>query len=103
MDIREFNTLEDALAAGFKVDLGRGQYGRLPTPTYDTRCYDLAEIFLADLPIATATVRVAKCDKLAAAIQAEIEAWLEHQQEPCDVCGRLRLERDHSDCDKLMF
>lgn len=87
METRKFNTLEDALSAGFKVDLGNGEYGRLPKRTYDSRCYDLAETFLEDTPHLNTESRR---DELATMIQQQIESFIEYEQsnyEPPDPPG----------------
>ncbi len=57
------------------------------TTTYDQRCYDLAEVFLEDVPhLNTETRR----DELAAAIQCVIETWISYEMsnyEPPDPPG----------------
>ena len=87
MEIRSFNTLEDALAAGFKVDLGNGQYGKSEPATYDEKCYNLAEDFLEDHPHLLTDRRT---DELATLIQRTIEDWIAYEHnnyEPPDPPG----------------
>lgn len=47
--------------------------------TYDSRCYDLAEVFLED---EAGTVSTNQCEQLAAHIQTAIEDWLEENRSP---------------------
>ena len=57
------------------------------TPTYDSKCFDLAETFLEDVPAINTYRRV---DELAALIQQTIEAYIAHEQdnyEPLDPPG----------------
>lgn len=56
-------------------------------PTYDSRCYDLADLFLSDTPHLATTSRT---DELAALIQRTIEDFIAHEQnnyEPPDPPG----------------
>ena len=63
--------------------------------SYDSRCYDLAAIFLSDTPdINNETSR----DDLAQSIQQTIEDWITYKEGPCDFCGEALGKRDHKDC-----
>lgn len=79
MEIRKFNMLEDALAAGFTIELGNGEYGKpkVPQKTYDSRCYDLGETFLEDTPHLNTEKRR---NELAALIQQTIEDFINYEQ-----------------------
>lgn len=58
-----------------------------PKPTYDSRCYDLAAVFLEDEPHLDTTDRV---EELAAHIQKTIEDWIAYERdnyEPPDPPG----------------
>lgn len=56
-------------------------------PTYDSKCFDLAEAFLDDAPHLATTSRT---EELAALLQRTIEDWIEYEQsnyEPPDPPG----------------
>jgi hypothetical protein len=63
--------------------------------TYDSRCADLADVFLAESPdINNPKSR----DKLAAAIQQVIEDFIEYNEGKCELCGEARGKDVHKDC-----
>ena len=45
-------------------------------PTYDEKCFELAEHFLQDEPITDAATRADLTKRLAAHIQQSVEDWL---------------------------
>jgi len=62
--------------------------------TYDSRCFDLATVFLEDNP----KIDINRAHQLACEIQQRIEDWLEYQESPCDGCGEPLGKGDHSNC-----
>jgi len=62
---------------------------------YDTRCQDLAEVFLRDEPSIN-TPRAARY--VAQAIQTAIEDAISYQRHPCECCGTPLGAGDHKDC-----
>ena len=63
--------------------------------SYDSKCHDLAGVFLADTPdIDSAASR----DKLAQHIQTAIEDWIQYEEGPCECCGEARGKGDHQPC-----
>lgn len=48
------------------------------TKTYDPKCYELAELFISDLKIASADAHKDLCHRLAIEIQEVIEGFIEY-------------------------
>ena len=64
------------------------------TKTYDSRCLDLAEVFISDNP----SIDNNRAHQLAICIQNTIELWIGFEEAPCDWCHEPRGKGDHSTC-----
>jgi hypothetical protein len=60
--------------------------------SYDSRCYDLAALFLAETPDIDSE---ANRDALAQRIQTTIEDWIGYEEGPCELCGEARGKGAH--------
>lgn len=66
--------------------------------SYDSKCFDLAAVFLSDTPdIDNERNR----DKLAQHIQTAIEDWITCEEVYCDICGEARGNGSHDVCRHL--
>ena len=61
--------------------------------SYDSKCYDLAAAFLADLP--DIDTEINRCE-LAQVIQQTIEDEIAYKEGACELCGEARGKGDHT-------
>lgn len=61
--------------------------------SYDTKCHDLAIVFLSNTP--DIDNEKSRAD-LAQTIQTALEDWIRYNEGPCEGCGEARGKGDHT-------